>query len=213
MATGSAETKPLAKQAAKDSALRELEKQYYTIKVKQSYLAEPEEDEGDVKDSASPYGGGSVKFQPLGEKNVGFRMLKSLGWSPGTGLTSEGILEPVTFDFSGHRKGLGCDEKGNVEMDKYREMLESYAHKTTFYDLVFDDTLSKDDRSRIHKYSEQFGLKTKSHNINTEKGKTRQLVVSKDINLFRLGHLLLSGEFQEDHVLFQKYEIIPPTGK
>lgn len=47
--------------------------------------------------------------RPIEDNNVGNRMLRKLGWSPGQGLGTEksGCVEPIKAVFKGNRSGLG----------------------------------------------------------------------------------------------------------
>ncbi|CAA21702.2 G-patch domain-containing protein [Caenorhabditis elegans] len=51
--------------------------------------------------------------KPLDSGNVGFKLLKSMGWSEGQGLGKEkqGHVEPVATEVKNNRKGLGANEK------------------------------------------------------------------------------------------------------
>lgn len=216
VATGKCTSKQKAKEEAKDIALSELKKMYYTIKTKKAFVAEPDR----PKDPEDTDAADKSRFQPLGEGNIGFKMLKSLGWVPGTGLSKEGIVNPLDFQISRSRAGLGSKAYtvGNSrELKSLKDMVSDYAQKNTFYDLVFDPSTTEEQRKQIHQYAHHFGLRTKSVWLRDEgtgrpqKEKQRQLTVFKDIDLFRVGRLLLSGTLQPDHVLHQKYEIFPPT--
>lgn len=209
VASVTANSKVTAKQEAKERALAELRKTYYTIKTKRTFVGEPKEpkEQEDV---------GAQVEKPLGEGNVGFKILKSLGWVPGTGLSEEGIVNPLEFPFTRTRAGLGCKAYAVVNskaMQSLKDMVSDYAKRNTFYDLIFDPSTTGEQREQIHKYARHFGLRTKSvwlRDGDKGKEKQRQLTVFKDTDIFLLGELLLSGTLEPDHVLHQKYEIFPP---
>lgn len=186
----------LAKRIAIDSALAELKTICYTIKQKLPYLEDTRDQDQEQETPAT---------NGLGETNFGFRMLQSLGWTPGQGLTDGARTEPVAITYKRSRAGLGSEDNTNKE--DYKAMLQEFAAKSDFFDLVFEPSVSIEDRKKIHSLANIYGLRTKSY---TTADKQRRLVVSKKIDMFELGSLLLNGGLAADDALLQKYELIPP---
>lgn len=212
VATGRGETKAIAKKEGKLMAMTELSKIYYTIRLKVAVLPLDANEEGEEQSTTdyTPKNASKNQKKPLNESNIGFRLLRSAGWQPGTALRPGGPKESLEVKANHNRSGLGQEPKSNVE--HYKEMVHNYAAQTTFYDLVFDARLDKTERSRIHKLAKTFELLTKSRTVVEDDVKLRQLVLSKKLDLFHLGKLLLAAKQQgtddTPDGLFKKYELI-----
>lgn len=205
--SGRAETLQLAKKVANEKAVEQLCRIYYTIKQKLPYLAD---NRVKVKDEDEQPFEAKGKKNEIKESNFGYRLLQSQGWTPGKGLTVQGRVDPVPIQYKRTRSGLGADDKvDEKKKEDYKEMLQEYAARPDFFDLVFDTSLSKEDRVKIHSLSTIFKLKTRSYNCKINKDQ-RYLVVSKNVDFLKLGELLANGELAEDDCLLQKYELIPP---
>lgn len=79
---------------------------------------------------------------PIGESNVGFKLLKQMGYKPGSALGKEGSgrAEPVTMDIRRSRAGVGREDphkekkkkeeiEAEIEKRKVEEMLEDFGSR------------------------------------------------------------------------------------
>ncbi|CAE6076603.1 unnamed protein product [Arabidopsis arenosa] len=79
---------------------------------------------------------------PIGESNIGFKLLKQMGYKPGSALGKEGsgMAEPVTMDIRRSRAGVGREDphkekrkkeeiEAEIEKRKVEEMLEDFGSR------------------------------------------------------------------------------------
>jgi XRN-Two Binding Domain, XTBD/G-patch domain len=139
---GSGATKKEAKKKADEDFVSTLKKNCYTIKHKLAfYTAEdivtPTTNDDAPKDS-----------NKLKEDNLGFKMLKMLGWTGGSlGSKGEGIVDPVSCEIKIGRGGLGSEQ---LDPKHIRELLRNFKNSQVEYDLVFSSDFTKEERAQIH---------------------------------------------------------------
>lgn len=70
-------------------------------------------------------GASTVTPKPLDSGNVGFKLLKSMGWTEGQGLGKEkqGHVEPVATEIKNNRHGLGAKEKEKEPPKSFKEQV------------------------------------------------------------------------------------------
>ena len=145
---GSGDTKKTAKKLADENLAATIKANCYTIKHKLQYysaedVVQPRDGDVHIKQS------NSGKLQ---EDNVGFKMLKMLGWSGG-GLGSkenEGIVDPVNLEIKIGRKGLGAESNEKFDQKYIRNLLKNFKDNQVEYDLVFSNEFTKEERAQIH---------------------------------------------------------------
>ncbi|XP_059611466.1 uncharacterized protein LOC132258264 [Phlebotomus argentipes] len=189
-------SKASSKKEAYEDALAELKKHCFTLRVKNSFLSEGNETIRKPEEGAEK----KTESQKLGEENLGFKLLKSLGWKGGSlGANNQGILNPVELSVNIGRQGLGA----NTNTDYYRSILRNYKNTVTLYDLVFTNEFNSDERAILHRLASQLGLKSKSYSKNED----RHLVISKKISLFDMAKDIIE---QRDPALMEKFILVPP---
>ncbi|XP_055678997.1 NF-kappa-B-repressing factor-like [Lutzomyia longipalpis] len=193
-------SKTTLKKEAYEKALAELQKHCYTLKVKHSFLAKNNEAISKYEEECSKKASTENK---IGEENLGFKLLKSLGWKGGSlGTKQDGIVNPVELSVNIGRQGLGA----TTNSDHYRKMLQNYKNTPTLYDLVFTNEFSSDERAVLHKLANQLGLKSKSYSKNED----RHLVISKKITIFDIARDIID---KRDSVLLEKFILLPPESQ
>uniref|UniRef100_A0A1B0DCU7 Uncharacterized protein n=1 Tax=Phlebotomus papatasi TaxID=29031 RepID=A0A1B0DCU7_PHLPP len=171
--TALAATKVLARKEAYDAALSELRKHYYTLKVKNSFLARDNQQISKFDEECDK----RATTEKIGENNLGFKLLKSLGWKGGgLGSKNDGIVNPVELSVNIGRQGLGA----TTNTDYYRNILRKYKNTPTLYDLVFTNEFANEERAVLHQLAKRLDLKSKSYG----KNENRHLVISKKITIF-----------------------------
>lgn len=142
---GAGETKKIAKKLADENLVETLKANCYTIKNKVSFYSienEVKRDKNEAKDSNS---------DQIKESNLGFKMLKMLGWKGGSlGPKNEGIIDPINCEIKIGRKGLGADNSDDFDKKYFRNMLRNFKNSQVEYDLVFSKEFSKEERAQIH---------------------------------------------------------------
>lgn len=132
IASGTNANRATAAKQAFDEAIKELSKSCYTLKLKCLYVAQEQS-----IDNAT-----ALEFEEnkLGEKNIGFRLLKSMGWSGGgLGQGGEtGIAEPIALSVpvSG-RSGVG-KPNGQKRMKQLKTILYKFAASKEAIDYVIE---------------------------------------------------------------------------
>lgn len=147
VASGTDAKKSHAKILAENNAVDVLSKMYFTLKRKPQ-----DECTQDVEiitkahlKSKSLRDFGENK---LGQTNVGFRLLKSMGWSGNGGLGfRSGITNPIAVPAPSSRTGLGC--KNSVRY--LRNILEGYSTSAKPSRLRFDQSFGINDRKVIRR--------------------------------------------------------------
>lgn len=97
----------------------------------------------------------------LGNDNIGFRMLKALGWKEGD---NKGIVDPIGLSVKIGRAGLGSEPKKGqkLNIDYFRKLMINFRESGSDFDLVFSSEFAKEERAELHKLAQKLGLKSKS---------------------------------------------------
>jgi hypothetical protein len=194
---GKGESKKAAKKLADVELVETLKANCYTIRHKLDFYS-PEE-------IVKPGDQAEANSKKLNENNLGFKMLKMLGWSGGSlGSKNEGIVDPVSLEIKIGRGGLGAESDG-FDQKHIRNLLKNFRDKQIEYDLVFAKEFTKEERAQIHQIANQLNLRAKSFG----KDSSRHLVISTKLSPVALRQKLL----QRDQHLLEKYEIEPPKLK
>lgn len=94
----------------------------------------------------------------LSEQNIGFKMMKMLGWSGGA-LSEGGITEPINVQLKVNRHGLGMSsssiEHSSNDDKQFKRQFYAYlrnyiSEKDNVYELVFSKDFSKEERAMLH---------------------------------------------------------------
>lgn len=143
---GAGESKKIAKKLADDDLVATLKANCYTIKNKVEFYSP--EDVIKPKNQSTEAQASTNKLQ---EDNVGFKMLKLLGWSGGSlGTKNNGIVDPVNLEIKIGRKGLGADDNEKFDEKYIRNLLKNFKNNQVEYDLVFSHEFTKEERAQIH---------------------------------------------------------------
>lgn len=186
-------------------ALEILQKYCYTIQVKSKFYSNVEtiKPDGNIETVGKSL---DPSEQRIESNNIGFKLLKSLGWSGGSlGATNSGILDPIKAEIRIGRQGLGHGTDDAVDIRRIRKMLIDFKHSNDLCDLVFSPEFTREERTSVHQAAIKLGLKTKSYGKNEDN--TRHVVISRYKNIFELFDMLMRTN---DAGLKQKYEVIPP---
>jgi len=119
----------------------------------------------------------------LSSDNVGFKLMKMMGWSGGgLGSNEQGRVNPVEQQSKVGRAGLGLDLTEKNFNDHVHRFLTDYLRSDSNRDLVFCAVYTPKERNQIHTVARRLGLQSKSHNIVNEAGeKSRQLIVRRPV--------------------------------
>jgi hypothetical protein len=143
IAEGVGSGKKEAKKLADENLMTVLGANCYTIKHKKAFFS-PEDVISHNQTEA-----GSSDPDKIKEDNLGFKMLKMLGWSGGSlGSKGTGIVDPVSCEIKIGRSGFGAGSE--VDSKKIRELLRNFKNSFVEYDLVFSQEYTKDERAAIH---------------------------------------------------------------
>lgn len=141
---GSGTGKKEAKKNADEDLIKTLTANCYTIKHKLAFYT--------IEDVVKPNQGEESAKDPtkLKEDNLGFKMLKMLGWTGGSlGSKGQGIVDPVSCEIKLGRGGLGSNEQ--LDPKRIRQMLNKFKNSQVEYDLVFSSEFTKEERAEVHK--------------------------------------------------------------
>lgn len=146
---GKADSKKAAKKIADITLEANLRNYCYQVRPKLAYYSP--EDVVKREDGINKEMPHSSISDHLKEDNLGYRMLKSLGWKGGTSLgpKNEGIIDPITLSIKVGRKGLGNDNQ-TFEMNYFKNLLENFKQNQVEYDLIFSSEFTKEERAKIH---------------------------------------------------------------
>jgi hypothetical protein len=143
---GSGVSKKTAKKLADENLVETLKANCYTIKSKLEFY--PAEEIVKPKDQNIE----TVHTGKLQEDNIGFKMLKMLGWRGGSlGANNSGIIDPINSEIKIGRRGFGADNSDNFDAKHIRNLLKNFKENQVEYDLVFSSEFTKDERAQIHK--------------------------------------------------------------
>ncbi|XP_063705527.1 NF-kappa-B-repressing factor-like [Culicoides brevitarsis] len=98
----------------------------------------------------------------LGQNNIGFRMLKALGWKEGD--NQKGIVDPIGLSVKIGRAGLGSEPKKGKKLNisYFRQLMINFRDSGSDFDLIFSSEFAKEERAELHKLAQRLGLKSKS---------------------------------------------------
>ncbi|KOC62277.1 NF-kappa-B-repressing factor [Habropoda laboriosa] len=190
----------LAKKEASTVGLHELEKHYYTIKIKHNINMD-----ANVTTTATIKS--MKKEECISDDNIGKKLMKLMGWTGGgLGKLQQGIVEPIMLKQQISREGLGLKSNSCNMTDlkiKAKDIMRKYLSGDMQNDLVFSADFTSEERAAIHEVARQQGLKSHSYGPKNQ----RTLVVSRKINVRDLVEELknLGG-------VTDKYQLIGPTG-
>jgi len=124
--------------------------------------------------SAAKRGPETFESQKIGADNIGYRMLKALGWDENKN-TDRRIVDPIGLSIKIGRRGLGAetDKNTKLNMGHFRDILTKFKNSGTDFDLVFSPEFSKEERAELHMMAMKLQLSTKSQG----QGDDRFLVV------------------------------------
>lgn len=143
---GKGDGKKQAKNIADRMLETNLRNHCYSVRPKIAYFsAEDVIQRGDTK-KVTPNNSDQLK-----EDNLGFRMLKALGWRGGTSLgpKNEGIIDPINLSIKIGRQGLGNDNP-SFDAKYFNDLLKNFKQNQLEYDLIFSSDFKKEERARIH---------------------------------------------------------------
>jgi G-patch domain len=146
------------------------------------------------------------KQNEIEEDNIGFKMLKSLGWTGGgLGVDNRGMIEPVPIAMKKGKEGIGIDavDTKRVSMDDIKKLIDNYSRTgaDVNYDLVFSPQFTKQDLHILEHYAIALNLSPLFFGASKF-----VLVISKKLTLQQIVQKVLIG----DPYLTRKYEIVPP---
>ncbi|KAJ8674650.1 hypothetical protein QAD02_010436 [Eretmocerus hayati] len=134
LARAEGDTQKAALMNAAAAGLQQLQKYYYTVRVKgHRYKTILRNDFMNLS--------AERKRDPLDRNNLGFRMMTSMGWSEtdGLGKSSQGITQPIIPVQKFKRRGIGFehDQQKNKFIQKCLNVLEDYIRQDTLDELEF----------------------------------------------------------------------------
>lgn len=144
---GAGEAKKPAKKLADADLLQTLKGNCWTIRSKLEYYSA----EDVIKPNEHNATNESANNEQLQENNLGFKMLKMLGWKGGSlGPKGNGILDPVKSEIKIGRGGLGANSSEQFDKKYFRNLLTNFKNSQVEYDLVFSKEFTKEERAQIH---------------------------------------------------------------
>ncbi|XP_016908981.2 NF-kappa-B-repressing factor [Apis cerana] len=189
----------LAKKEASVIGLYELQKYYYTIKIKHNINR-------NANIIATTMIKNISKDNYISDDNIGRKLMRLMGWSGGgLGKSQQGIIEPIMIKHQISKEGLGLKSNFCSTNDlkfKCNDILRKYLTGDMRNDLIFSTDFTNAERAIIHQVARQLGLKSHSYGPKNQ----RTLVVSRKIDVQDLVEELksLGG-------VTNKYELIEPT--
>ncbi|XP_033189572.1 NF-kappa-B-repressing factor [Bombus vancouverensis nearcticus] len=198
LAEGCSSNQKSAKKEASIFGLHELQKYYYTIKIKHNINRN-----ANVTATTMT----TLKDDAISDDNIGRKLMKLMGWTGGgLGKSQQGIVEPVMIQQQMSRKGLGLKQNSCSAKDlrnKCKDIMRKYLSGDMRNDLVFSVDFTSDERAIIHQIARQLGLKSHSYGPKNE----RTLIVSRKIDPQDLVEELKNFGGNTN-----KYQLIEPTG-
>lgn len=189
----------VAKRETSVLGIQELQKYYYTIKIKQNIS-------GDANVTTTTMLSQTSKHDSIPNDNIGMKLMKLMGWTGGgLGKSEQGIVEPVTVKQQISREGLGLKMKScstNELKLKAKDIMRKYLAGDMRNDLIFSSDFTNDERATIHQLARQLGLKSHSYGPKNQ----RMLVVSRKIDVWDL-----VDEIKSLGGKTEKYELIKPS--
>lgn len=143
---GLGDAKKTAKKVADGDLVETLKANCFTIKIKQEFFTTQNVVEPKDRDSSMPEKSGQLQ-----EGNLGFKMLKMLGWKGGSlGTKGDGIIDPINQEIKIGRGGLGANSSEQFDKKYFGNLLRNFKSSQVEYDLVFSSEFTKDERANIH---------------------------------------------------------------
>lgn len=159
---GSGETKQVARRACIRAALEELIRNCFTIDIKQAIAEGAQEFNKDTMalDLESQAVQEDLGRQ-LDEDNVGYRLLRNMGWQGGGLGHGTGLIEPVMLKDSAGGRGLGYEGASAVSKrfkTHVASTLRVFLRETDVFDeLKFSPSFSSVERKEIHTIARRLG--------------------------------------------------------
>ncbi|CAL7940936.1 unnamed protein product [Xylocopa violacea] len=200
LAEACSSNKKSAKKEASIIGLNELQKHYYTIKIKHNINK-------DANITTTAMMKHTSKEDSISDDNIGRKLMKLMGWTGGgLGKSEQGMVEPVTLKQQISKEGLGLKSNScsmNHLKFKSKDIMRKYLSGDMTNDLIFSADFTNDERAVIHQVARQLGLKSQSYGPKNQ----RTLVISRKIDIRDLVEELktLGG-------VTSKYQLIEPTG-
>lgn len=145
---GAGDAKKTAKKLADADLLETLKGNCWTIRSKLEYYSVEDVIKPNEKNASNV----AANSDQLQENNLGFKMLKMLGWKGGSlGAKGNGILDPVKSEIKIGRGGLGANSCEQFDKKYFRNLLTNFKNSRVEYDLVFSKEFTKEERAQIHK--------------------------------------------------------------
>jgi hypothetical protein len=143
---GEGTTKKIAKKIADENLIETLKSNCYTIRHKLAFFSP--EDVIRKGENSTPQN--LIDRNKIQESNLGFKMLKMLGWDGGSlGTKGDGIIDPVNCEIKIGRGGLGSNGD-EFDAKHIRNLLRNFKNNQVEYDLVFSSEFTKEERAQIH---------------------------------------------------------------
>lgn len=147
---GKGESRKTAKKAADEDLVKTLKANCFTIRSKLDYYT-AEAPVGKLHDQNASGESNLLNPGRLQENNLGFKMLKMLGWTGGSlGAKGEGIVDPISLEIKIDRSGLGANSNGLFNKKYIQTLMRNFKNNQMEYDLVFTNEFTKEERAQIH---------------------------------------------------------------
>ncbi|XP_055384542.1 NF-kappa-B-repressing factor isoform X2 [Condylostylus longicornis] len=195
----------IARKLAFDEAMKVLQKECYSIKVKPN----PEKiNISRTNETITAKVEITSEFSKLDSNNIGYKMMQKLGWTGGAlGVRTKGREEPIDcLTIKNNRKGLG-NETDEINANYFRKLLKSYTASDDIRELHFDSCFTKEDRAKLHQIATSKNLKSTSYG----KGIERYLVVSK--RTISPENIIKEVLINKNPMYINKYEVKVPVRK
>ncbi|XP_058813382.1 uncharacterized protein LOC131677533 [Topomyia yanbarensis] len=121
----------------------------------------------------------------LGEDNLGFQLLRRLGWEGGPlGQNGRGIIDPIgcyikVARFSQEKKTDRRHDDYYIDVEFYRDTLRNFRKNGVEYDLVFSKEFTKRERRLLSDMAKEEHLKTLT--VSQSKRQTNLIVLGKEL--------------------------------
>ncbi|XP_049548023.1 uncharacterized protein LOC125959253 [Anopheles darlingi] len=157
----------------------------------------------------------------IDSNNVGYRILKRLGWTGGAGLGShqQGIVKPIELGRYSYRRGLGSPHKwpksvrglkrlhADCQMDIpfYQQLMKMFIQRKPYYDLIFSPEFTEAERTLLSRMASHYRIRYETRQ--TLSGMLQFVLVRYPFS----PHEILVQVLIYEHPLFKKFfEVIPP---
>lgn len=128
-----------------ENALEKLRKICFTIKTLNQFFTRRDQ----ISKNESPTKS-NQQINQINPSNLGFKLLKGLGWSGGAlGKHESGIVNPIEVQIKIDRKGLGSQK---IDSAFFKNILNEYRRGGELSDLVFSSDFSNEERASLHRF-------------------------------------------------------------